>query len=142
MDLLVEADATANVQEAVFFSVANLLNFEVDVLLFDTTRTDFETDPDVGADGRPGFRRDGHSKDHRPDLPQVIIGLAVTMEGIPVRSGAGPATPPTSRCYRRSATGCGTGSWAALSRSWTGGSPRMRTWTTCAAAADGSEPPR
>jgi transposase len=27
----------------------------------------------------------GHSKDHRPDLPQVVIGLAVTREGIPVR---------------------------------------------------------
>ena len=27
----------------------------------------------------------GHSKDHRPDLPQIVIGLAVTREGIPVR---------------------------------------------------------
>jgi transposase len=26
-----------------------------------------------------------NSKDHRPDLPQVVIGLAVTREGIPVR---------------------------------------------------------
>jgi transposase len=86
MDLLVGADATARVQEAVFFAVANLLNLEVDVLLFDTTSTYFETDtPDTAADGRPGFRRYGHSKDHRPDLPQVIIGLAVTREGIPVR---------------------------------------------------------
>ena len=37
MDLLVEADADAEVQEAVFFAVANLLNLEVDLLLFDTT---------------------------------------------------------------------------------------------------------
>lgn len=36
MDLLIEADATAKVQEAVFFAVANLLNLEVDVLLFDS----------------------------------------------------------------------------------------------------------
>jgi transposase len=35
------------------------------------------------ADGP--LRRQGHSKDHRPDLPQVVIGLAVTREGIPVR---------------------------------------------------------
>jgi putative transposase len=34
----------------------------------------------------PPFRALGHSKDHRPDLPQVVIGLAVTREGIPVRS--------------------------------------------------------
>jgi transposase len=27
----------------------------------------------------------GKSKDHRDDLPQVIIGMAVTPDGIPVR---------------------------------------------------------
>lgn len=91
MDLLVEADATAGVQEAVFFSVANLLNLEVDVLLFDTTSTYFETDtPDMNADGELGFRRYGHSKDHRGDLPQIVIGLAVTAEGIPVRCWCWP----------------------------------------------------
>ena len=34
---------------------------------------------------RSAFRVFGHSKDHRPDLPQIVIGLAVTREGIPVR---------------------------------------------------------
>jgi transposase len=86
MDLLVEADAQAQVQEAVFFATANLLNLTVDVLLFDTTSTYFETDtPDLNEDGSLGFRRYGHSKDHRSDLPQIVIGLAVTPEGIPVR---------------------------------------------------------
>jgi len=37
MDLLVEADAQAQVQEAVFFAVADLFNLEVDLLFFDTT---------------------------------------------------------------------------------------------------------
>ena len=74
MDLLIGADATAKVQEAVFFAVANLLNLEVDVLLFDTTSTYFEAEPDVGADGEPAFRRHGHSKDHRPDLPRSSSG--------------------------------------------------------------------
>jgi hypothetical protein len=80
MDLLVEADTDAAVQEAVFFAVANLLNLEVDLLFFDTTSTYFEretedTDPpadsqdSAGADGAAGvgFRRYGHSKDSRPD---------------------------------------------------------------------------
>jgi hypothetical protein len=31
-----------------------------------------------------------HSKDHRPDLPQVVIGLAVTREEIPVRCWCWP----------------------------------------------------
>jgi transposase len=83
MDLLVAADAQAEVQEAVFFAVADLLNLEVDLLFFDTTSTYFERDTEEDADG--GFRRYGHSKDHRPDLPQIVIGLAVTREGIPVR---------------------------------------------------------
>lgn len=83
MDLLVEADAQAKVQEAVFFAAADLLNLEVDLLLFDTTSTDFCRDEPEGGEG--AFRVHGHSKDHRPDLPQVVIGLAVTREGIPVR---------------------------------------------------------
>jgi hypothetical protein len=84
------------VQESVFFSIANLLNLEVDVIFFDTTSTYFEVDVDQDSDdeeesaGEPAaserpLRRLGHSKDHRPDLPQVVIGLAVTREGIPVR---------------------------------------------------------
>jgi len=82
MDLLVEADSEAQVQEAVFFAAADLLNLEVDLLLFDTTST-FERDEPEEGEG--AFRVYGHSKDHRPDLPQVVIGLAVTREGIPVR---------------------------------------------------------
>jgi DDE family transposase len=77
MDFLLEADEA--IQREVFFAVANLLNLEVDVLLFDTTSTWFETGDD------DGFRRYGHSKDHRPDRPQAVVGLAVTRRGIPVR---------------------------------------------------------
>ena len=80
------------VQESVFHSVANLLNLEVDVIFFDTTSTYFQADPDEDDDkdagpgpAQAGIRRLGHSKDHRPDLPQVVIGLAVTRDGIPVR---------------------------------------------------------
>jgi transposase len=84
MDLLVEADTCAGVQEAVFFAVADLLNLEVDLLFFDTTSTYFETEH---ADE---LRRHGKSKDSRPDLPQIVIGLAVTREGIPVRCWVWP----------------------------------------------------
>jgi len=83
MDLLIEADAEAKVQEAVFFACADLLNLEVDLLFFDTTSTYFERDEPESGEG--AFRVFGHSKDHRPDLPQIVIGLAVTREGIPVR---------------------------------------------------------
>jgi hypothetical protein len=82
MDVLVDADVEGEVQKAVFFAAADLLNLEVDLLLFDTTSTYFERDAEE-PDG--GLRRYGHSKDSRPDLPQIVIGLAVTKEGIPVR---------------------------------------------------------
>ncbi|GAA3449618.1 IS1634 family transposase [Dactylosporangium matsuzakiense] len=88
MDLLVDADTQGRVQEAVFFAVANLLNLEVDLLFFDTTSTYFERDTE--DDGDDAFRRYGHSKDHRHDLPQIVIGLAVTKEGIPVRCWCWP----------------------------------------------------
>jgi Transposase DDE domain len=88
MDLLVDADTQGQVQEAVFFAVANLLNLEVDLLFFDTTSTYFERDDE--EEGADAFRRFGHSKDHRPDLPQIVIGLAVTKEGIPVRCWCWP----------------------------------------------------
>jgi transposase len=88
MDTLIDADAQAKVQEAVFFAVADLLNLEVDLLLFDTTSTYFERDAEEA--GENAFRRYGHSKDHRADLPQIVIGLAVTKEGIPVRCWCWP----------------------------------------------------
>jgi transposase len=88
MDLLADADTHARVQESVFFAVANLLNLEVDLLFFDTTSTYFERDDE--EQGEQAFRRFGHSKDHRGDLPQIVIGLAVTKEGIPVRCWCWP----------------------------------------------------
>lgn len=69
------------IHKEVFFSVADLLNLEVDLLFFDTTSTYVVRD----EEDEDGLRRYGHSKDHRPDLPQVVIGLAVTKEGIPVK---------------------------------------------------------
>ncbi len=73
-----------SVRKTVFFSVANLFNLEVDLLYFDTTSTYFEIEEE------DDFRKNGHSKDHRPDLPQAVIGLAVTREGIPVRCWVWP----------------------------------------------------
>lgn len=82
MDFLVEHGEA--LQRSVFFSVASLLNLEVDLLFFDTTSTYFEVeDQDDPENG--GLRRYGKSKDYRPDLPQVVIGLAVTRDGLPVR---------------------------------------------------------
>jgi transposase len=81
MDVLLENDES--IQKEVFFSTATLLNLEVDLLFFDTTSTYFERDEEDEEEG--ALLRYGKSKDKRDDLPQIVIGLAVTKEGIPVR---------------------------------------------------------
>lgn len=85
------ADAHGEVSRSVFFALTNLLNLEVDLILFDSTSTYFERDGEPAPDdGAVGLRRFGHFKDHRKDLPQIVIGLAVTREGIPVRCWVWP----------------------------------------------------
>ena len=52
--------------------------------------------------GRPvGFRTYGKSKDHRDDLPQVVIGMAVTRDGIPVRVWCWPGNTTDSALIRQ-----------------------------------------
>jgi len=111
-------------EKEVFHQVANLLSLEVDLLFFDTTSTYFELDEAdepvprdergevlAGADDggeaereaarRAGFRSYGRSKDHRDDLPQVVVGMAVTREGIPVRVWSWPGNTSDSALIRQ-----------------------------------------
>ena len=48
-----------------------------------------------------GFRAYGKSKDHREDLPQVVIGMAVTRDGIPVRVWCWPGNTSDSALIRQ-----------------------------------------
>lgn len=66
-------------EKGIYWSIADLLNIEVDLIFFDTTSTYFETEDETD------LKKRGHSKDHRNDLPQVVIGLAVTRDGIPIK---------------------------------------------------------
>jgi Transposase DDE domain len=108
-----------DLEKQVFDEVANLLNLEVDLLFFDTTSTYFElAEPDepVARDdvGRPlddgpgdgdakeaGFRTYGKSKDSRDDLPQIVIGMAVTRDGIPVRCWCWPGNASDQKLIRQ-----------------------------------------
>jgi hypothetical protein len=97
MDFLL--DALDEIAAGIFGSVAHLLNLDLDIVFVDTTSTYWEvetadTDPELAepvsddeatSPGAEGQRRYGHSKDHRDDLPQVVIAMAVTRDGIPVR---------------------------------------------------------
>ena len=65
---------------------------DVDLIFYDTTTAYFEIDdPDEDEQDFAGrlyasLRRRGHSKEGRDNQPQVIIALAVTRDGMPVRS--------------------------------------------------------
>jgi transposase len=50
-----------------------------ELLIYDVTSTYFE-----GQCARNPQAKRGHSRDHRPDCPQVCIGLVVTEEGLPL----------------------------------------------------------
>jgi transposase len=64
----------------------------------DSTATD--SGPDAAAEGA-GFRTYGKSKDSRDDLPQVVIGMAVTRAGIPVRVWCWPGNTTDSALIRQ-----------------------------------------
>nr|WP_222598587.1 IS1634 family transposase [Lentzea tibetensis] len=117
MDWLLEI--AGPLEKTVFDQVAHLLNLEVDLLFFDTTSTYFETgeadepvardaggntvasDEDAEQGKDAGFRTYGKSKDQRDDLPQVVIGMAVTREGIPVRVWCWPGNTSDSALIRQ-----------------------------------------
>jgi hypothetical protein len=98
MDFL-EAHKEA-VEKAVYFRMADLMHADVDLIFYDTTTLHFEIDEDDTASqvgnvlaGRrvyPPLRRYGHSKNGRGDVPQLVVGLAVTRDGLPVRSWVFP----------------------------------------------------
>jgi len=88
------------IEEEVFFSVADLFNLDVDLIFYDTTSLHFEIDEEdqggsedqlvrgSAAAGRKTYkapRRRGHAKNGRSDVPQIVVGLAVTRDGMPVR---------------------------------------------------------
>jgi len=54
-----------------------------------------------GRSSSTGFRTYGKSKDHRDDLPQIVVGLAVTREGIPVRVWSWPGNTSDSALIRQ-----------------------------------------
>ena len=87
-------------EEAIYFRMADLLNLDVELIFYDTTSLHFEIDDEdagVGEDdlvqgslaagGKcyPAPRKRGKAKNRRDDVPQIVIGLAVTRDGFPVR---------------------------------------------------------
>ena len=79
------------IEKAVFFEVADLFNLDVDLIFYDTTTASFHIDYEDDSDGDTNatLRQYGHAKEGFW-APQVVIALAVTREGVPVRSWVFP----------------------------------------------------
>lgn len=78
LDIL--ADHKEEIEERLFWCNRDLLNMEVDVVLYDLTTLRFESvREDLGE-----LRKFGYSKERRSDCTQVVLGLLVDPEGIPL----------------------------------------------------------
>jgi hypothetical protein len=83
MDLL-QRNAES-VEKAVFFRTSSLLNLEVDVVFYDTTTVSFSVDEEDDDEGNDGPRKFGKTKEG-VWAPMVVVALAVTRDGLPIKS--------------------------------------------------------
>ncbi len=72
------------IEDAVFARRRDLFNQELRLVFFDTTSIYFE-----GAGGE-SIGQHGHSKDHRPDVRQMVVGVVLDEDGRPVCSELWP----------------------------------------------------
>ena len=95
MDLLY--DHRQQIEKNIFFHTANLFNLKVDLIFYDTTTASFSIDyEDEDFDESVGgLRKFGKSKENTWS-PQVVVALAVTREGLPVRCWVFPGNTADS----------------------------------------------
>src|SRR5215831_9385123 len=84
------------IERELFFRTAALFRADVALICWDTTRVYFEVDDEDPACATkrattlPPLRQRGYNKEGRGNQPQVVVGLALTRDGWPVRSGVFP----------------------------------------------------
>lgn len=85
MDML--HDHAEEIERTIFFHTANLFNRTVDLIFYDTTTASFHIDYE--DEEEDGLRKIGRPKEGGWS-PQVVVALAVTKDGLPVRSWVFP----------------------------------------------------
>lgn len=74
------AQVTAGMRQFITTTYPQSLQY----LLYDVTSMYWESDAEDADGETAGLRKRGYSKDHREDLPQVVLGLAVNTMGMPL----------------------------------------------------------
>ena len=82
------------IEEQLFFHHTNLFTQQLDLVFFDTTSTYVEGDA-----GAFDLLEYGHSKDHRPDRLQVMIGILMSRDGIPIAHHVFPGNTPDTDAF-------------------------------------------
>ena len=72
--------------EAALYAHRRSLFDRVELVYYDTTSTYFECDEPGDEPETYGLRQRGYSRDVRPDRKQIVIGLAVDQDGLPIAS--------------------------------------------------------
>ena len=71
----------------------DLFSEEVDLVFFDTTTVFFH------GEGPEGLAEYGYSRDRRPDLRQLVVGVALTKEGVPIAHEVFPGSTSDIRSF-------------------------------------------
>jgi hypothetical protein len=80
MDYLI--DHKDAVEKRLFYQIRDLFNLSVDVVLFDTTTIVYYGEG--GEDSEDEILAHGFSKDKRGDLKQIVVGVMMSKEGVPL----------------------------------------------------------
>ena len=73
------AERKEQIEGQLYGQLTDLMSLDVDLVFYDTTSTYFE-----GDEADEEIADYGYSKDHRGDRKQVVIGLLMTRQGIPI----------------------------------------------------------
>lgn len=82
------------IEEQLYFQHTDLFSGQLDLVFFDTTSTYVE-----GNTGAFDLLDYGHSKDHRPDRLQVMIGVLMSRDGIPIAHHVFPGNTPDTEAF-------------------------------------------
>ena len=94
LDYLIEHKE--DIERGVFEKMKSLFNQDVDVVLFDTTTLIHYGDTDR-HETLPNY---GFSKDHRGDLKQVIVGVVLSKQGVPLAHEVFEGNKNDVTCFR------------------------------------------
>ncbi|MEW6442735.1 MAG: IS1634 family transposase [bacterium] len=92
MDWLIEKKET--VEKEVSQKMLTLFDGEPDLVFYDVTSSYFEAERSVQEED---IRQYGYSRDHRPERRQIVIGLVMTRNGLPLAHHVFPGDRPDKK---------------------------------------------